>query len=153
VNTVPGKVIFTLDARHPEDTGLAVIVKDIEGYLTLMERDSRSYGLGVKADMRLDFESKAVTFDATAIDCVRAAGKSVTGCSQDVRTMTSGAGHDSVFTSMHCPTAMIFVPCKDGVSHHPEEWCEKEDCATGASVLTEALLRFDQIRHQRGDFT
>ena len=66
--------------------------------------------------------------------------------------MTSGAGHDSVFASRRCPTAMVFVPCKDGVSHHPEEWCEKEDCANGASVLVGAVLRFDQKRHKSGEF-
>ena len=69
-----------------------------------------------------------------------------------VRRMTSGAGHDSVFASRRCPTAMVFVPCKDGVSHHPEEWCEKEDCANGASVLMGAALRFDQKRHKSGEF-
>jgi acetylornithine deacetylase/succinyl-diaminopimelate desuccinylase-like protein len=69
-----------------------------------------------------------------------------------MRRMTSGAGHDSVFASRRCPTAMIFVPCKDGVSHNPEEWCEKEDCANGTSVLMGAVLRFDQKRQKSGEF-
>lgn len=67
-----------------------------------------------------------------------------------MREMTSGAGHDSVFASRRCPTAMIFVPCKDGVSHHPEEWCEKEDCANSATVLMGAEIRFDRKRYQSG---
>jgi acetylornithine deacetylase/succinyl-diaminopimelate desuccinylase-like protein len=67
-----------------------------------------------------------------------------------MREMTSGAGHDSVFTSRRCPTTMIFVPCKDVVSHHLEEWCEKEDYANGASMLMGAVIRFDRKRYQSG---
>lgn len=55
-------------------------------------------------------------------------------------------GHDSVFTSRRVPTSMIFVPCKDGVSHHPEEYCAPEDCRNGAQVLMGAILRYDQLR-------
>jgi acetylornithine deacetylase/succinyl-diaminopimelate desuccinylase-like protein len=103
-----------------------------------------------------DFHSKAVRFQPEAVDCVEAAAKSLLEKSSkektSIRRMTSGAGHDSVFASRRCPTAMIFVPCKDGVSHHPEEWCEKEDCTTGASVLVGAVLRFDQKRHNSGEF-
>ena len=41
--------------------------------------------------------------------------------------MISGAGHDSVFTSKRVPTSMIFVPCLDGISHNPAEYCSPED--------------------------
>ncbi|KAK1961557.1 Zn-dependent exopeptidase [Colletotrichum sublineola] len=63
--------------------------------------------------------------------------------------LTSGAGHDSVYTSKRCQTTMIFVPCKDGVSHHPEEYCSPEDCANGAQTLLEAVLGYDQLRASR----
>lgn len=58
----------------------------------------------------------------------------------------SGAGHDSVFTSKRVPTSMIFVPCKDGLSHHPEEYCSADDCATGASVILQSVIRYDRKR-------
>jgi acetylornithine deacetylase/succinyl-diaminopimelate desuccinylase-like protein len=91
------------------------------------------------------------------MDCVEAAATSLLekylGPKTLMRRMTSGAGHDSVFASRRWHTAMIFVPFKDGVSHHPEEWCEKEDCADGASVLMGAVLRFDWKRHESGEFT
>lgn len=65
-----------------------------------------------------DFYSKAVRFQPEAVDCVEAAAKSLLEKSLVekplIRRMMSGAGHDSVFASRRCPTAMIFVPCKDG---------------------------------------
>jgi acetylornithine deacetylase/succinyl-diaminopimelate desuccinylase-like protein len=60
--------------------------------------------------------------------------------------MYSGAGHDSVHTSTRVPTAMIFVPCREGLTHNPAEYSSPEDCANGAQVLLGAVLRFDKIR-------
>ena len=54
-----------------------------------------------------------------------------------------------MFTAKRCPTSMIFVPCRGGVSHHPAEYCEPEDCATGAQVLLGAVLRYDRLRAER----
>ena len=48
------------------------------------------------------------------------------------------------------PTSMIFVPCRDGVSHHPSEYCSPEDCANGSQVLMGAVLRYDGLRSERG---
>lgn len=45
---------------------------------------------------------------------------------------------------MHCPTAMLFVRCKDGLSHVPQEYSSPEDIATGAQVLLEAVLSYDR---------
>jgi beta-ureidopropionase / N-carbamoyl-L-amino-acid hydrolase len=58
--------------------------------------------------------------------------------------LPSGAGHDAVFVSRLAPVGMIFVPCKEGRSHTPEEWAEPADCARGAQVLADTLLRLDQ---------
>ena len=54
-----------------------------------------------------------------------------------------------MFTSRRAPTAMVFVPCRDGVSHNPAEYCGKEDCANGAQVLMGAVLRYDAFRRGR----
>jgi len=70
----------------------------------------------------------------------------------EVQTMTSGAGHDSVYTSRHAPTSMIFVPCRDGVSHNPAEYCSPEDCGNGAQVLFGAMLRYDRLRAERAGY-
>lgn len=58
-------------------------------------------------------------------------------------------GHDSVFTSQRCPTSMIFVPCRDGVSHNPTEYSAPADCANGAQVLMGAVLEYDRLRAAR----
>lgn len=150
VNTVPGKVTMSLDIRHHKDEKRDAIIAAVEKYLEVLREQSKIKGKpGVKIDLVEDFSSAAVRFDSTAILCVsKAASAFLQPGQKEIRRMTSGAGHDSVFTSMRCPTAMLFVPCEDGVSHHPEEWCDKEHCATGASVLTEAVLRYDQIRYR-----
>lgn len=57
--------------------------------------------------------------------------------------MTSGAGHDAAFFSRIAPTAMVFVPCKDGRSHCPEEWSEPEQVAAGTAVVFETLCKMD----------
>lgn len=105
---------------------------------------SQQEGLPLSVTWKTDFESPAVLFHQDCISAVRAAAKSVLGDEQLFRDMTSGAGHDSVYASKRCPTSMIFVPSKNGVSHHPEEWTSLEDCALGAEVLFQSVLRYDR---------
>lgn len=59
-------------------------------------------------------------------------------------SLASGAGHDAAFMAEIAPMAMVFVPCKDGKSHTPEEWAEPEAIAAGAAVILEAVRRFDR---------
>jgi N-carbamoyl-L-amino-acid hydrolase len=59
--------------------------------------------------------------------------------------MASGAGHDMAFISRVAPAAMVFIPCKDGRSHTPEEWATPDALAAGAEVLFEAILEVDRI--------
>ena len=58
--------------------------------------------------------------------------------------IASGAGHDSAFLSLIAPAAMVFIPCKEGASHCPEEWSEPQEIAAGTAVILEALLAFDR---------
>ncbi|KIW93457.1 uncharacterized protein Z519_06062 [Cladophialophora bantiana CBS 173.52] len=107
----------------------------------------------IRVEMREDFSSDAITFNHEAIKCIEDSALAVLGGDAGkIQRMLSGAGHDSVCTNVHCPTGMIFVPCKDGVSHNPSEWCEEEDCAVGANVLLHSVLRMDRLRKERGDF-
>ncbi|KAK4937674.1 hypothetical protein LTR10_021747 [Elasticomyces elasticus] len=156
VNTIPGQVKLSLDIRHPSDDGLSEMVERIQTlcqwYAT--HASSRSGRPGPMVTMEEDFSSNAVLFHDEAIKCVEESATNVLGAGHEslMQRMTSGAGHDSVCTNMHCPTAMIFIPSKDGISHNPSEWSEKEDCATGASVLLQSVLRMDKLRKDRGDF-
>ena len=59
------------------------------------------------------------------------------------RRIMSGAAHDSVYLARIAPTTMIFVPCKDGVSHNVEEFAASKQCAGGAQVLLNTVLAYD----------
>jgi allantoate deiminase len=54
-------------------------------------------------------------------------------------SMPSGAAHDTMCVADHVPTAMVFVPCKDGISHSPEESAEPADAAVAAEVMLNAI--------------
>lgn len=122
-NTVAAEVTFSLDVRHPDDVVVAAVLDEV---FAAFHSISKEDGKGVKVSWTLDTDSPAVKFDKNCIDAVSRAAENVAG-KAGWRHITSGAGHDSVYTSKHCPTAMIFVPCKHGVSHHPEEYCSPED--------------------------
>ncbi|KAK7721303.1 hypothetical protein SLS64_001599 [Diaporthe eres] len=156
VNTVPGQVRFSLDVRAAADSVVEAVESELKRDFEILARrgsvdggggasaQSQKEGLPLSVTWKTDFESPAVLFHQDCISAVRAAAKSVLGDEQLFRDMTSGAGHDSVYASKRCPTSMIFVPSKNGVSHHPEEWTSPEDCALGAEVLCQSVLRYDR---------
>jgi N-carbamoyl-L-amino-acid hydrolase len=82
-----------------------------------------------------------VHFNETCIACVREATKAA---GYSMRDMVSGAGHDAGYVSRVTPASMIFVPCKDGISHNEAEYSSKEQCAAGAQVLLQAVLNYDR---------
>ncbi|KAL7955606.1 hypothetical protein V8C34DRAFT_291105 [Trichoderma compactum] len=140
-NTIASQITFTLDIRHPDDATLDEMQRLIfESFESIAKMDGR----GVQFDWTLDTDSPATKFDP---DCIKMVAKAATDLLGDPgwQYITSGAGHDSINTSSQCPTTMIFVPCKDGVSHHPEEYCSPEDCALGAQALLESALNYDRL--------
>jgi N-carbamoyl-L-amino-acid hydrolase len=66
-----------------------------------------------------------------------------------MREIVSGAQHDSAYVARVAPTSMIFVPCRDGISHNEAEFSSQEQCARGAQVLLHAVLEFDRLLAQR----
>ncbi|KAK2042155.1 hydantoinase/carbamoylase family amidase [Colletotrichum somersetense] len=144
-NTIVSDVTFTLDIRHPED---AVVEEVQRQCVRSFEEIAKQDGRGVELQWTLDTDSPAVKFDKECIQAVEDAANGLVG-PDGWLPLTSGAGHDSVYTSKRCPTTMIFVPCKDGVSHHPEEYCSPGDCANGAQTLLEAVISYDQLRASR----
>jgi hydantoinase/carbamoylase family amidase len=158
-NTVPGDVTFSLDIRAPKDATvekmkeliLADFPKIAAGDDVLGSNDNCTSGLPCSVTITEDFDSPATTFHPDCIDSVGKAARSVLGPNSHnlVMDIVSGAGHDSVYASKRCPTSMIFVPCREGVSHNPAEFCKEEDCALGAQVLLQSVLRFDRMRDER----
>lgn len=154
VNTVPGLVSFTLDIRGPETDMVEAVEADLRReFDAIAAEEGKGIGKPCRVEWILDFDSPAIKFHDDCIDCVQQSAEavvaddaSVSESKSLVRTIMSGAGHDSVFTSKRVPTSMVFVPCKDGLSHHPEEFCSADDCASGASVILQAAIRYDRKR-------
>ena len=80
-------------------------------------------------------------FDPDCVDAVRSATAELGYSSME---MVSGAGHDALYVAKVAPTSMIFVPCKDGVSHNEAEDAKLEDLEAGCNVLLHAMLRMAQ---------
>ena len=154
VNTVPGAVKMSLDVRG-RSNGVrdrtmerlrAVFSTSAAGDAVGILGDGAEPRDAVRLDWTVDSVSDAVEFHRDCIGCVSDAADAVPGVGKGKRMeMISGAGHDSVYTSRVCPTSMVFVPCRDGVSHNPSEFCAEEDCVRGAQVLADAVLRFDAV--------
>jgi len=167
-NTVPGFVQFTLDVRAPQDETVNAVESDCKAAFTAIAAGEDVEGVNAdctpssrtcSVEWRTDFVSPATHFHDDCISCVQSAGSDLCGgageaSGKDIgswgKLMTSGAGHDSVYASKRCPTSMIFVPCRGGVSHNPAEYSSPEACADGANVLLGAVLRYDKLRGERG---
>jgi N-carbamoyl-L-amino-acid hydrolase len=135
-NVVPGEVFLTIDLRHPEGATLGAMEDEINAGLAGIAEP-----LGLSLTATKIWDQPPVAFDARCVEAVRrAAAKS--GFS--MRNMVSGAGHDAAYIARVAPTAMIFVPCRGGISHNEAEFTSKEQCAAGAQVLLEAVLDYDR---------
>ncbi len=131
-NTIPGEMRFTLEYRHPERAMLDSMDRAIASAASAVA-SARGVSIGIDRIWRKD----PVSFDPRICRAVEAAAAEL---GLPARTITSGAGHDAFFAATVAPTAMIFVPCKDGVSHNEEESATQADCAAGANVLLRAAL-------------
>ena len=135
-NVVPGEVFFCVDLRHPE----AGMLDTLEREFTASLREICD-PLGLAVSSTRIWDQPPVRFDAGCVDSVRRAAAQ-SGFSS--REIFSGAGHDAAYVSRVAPTSMIFVPCRNGISHTEAEFTAKEQCAAGAQVLLQAVLDYDR---------
>jgi N-carbamoyl-L-amino-acid hydrolase len=140
-NVVPGDVFLTVDMRDPDANVLDQMEGEIERAAHAITQE-----LGLEVTLKNIWMQPAVQFDAGCIAAVRA-GAAASGFS--TRDMISGAGHDAAYVSRVAPASMIFVPCKDGISHNEAESSTKEQCAAGAQVLLQAVLDYDRRLAER----
>ncbi|HEX2510542.1 MAG TPA: allantoate amidohydrolase [Microvirga sp.] len=133
VNVIPARVDFTLDARSPDDTVRHAMVRDI-----CAECEAVAAKRGVTATIELFMNSPATPMDPRLIDTMEGA---VAALGHRPLQIPSGAGHDAVAMSALCPSAMLFVRCKGGISHNPAESITVEDADVAARVLIEAIRR------------
>ncbi len=88
------------------------------------------------------------TFHADCIEAVRSATVDEVGESK-IMDMKSAAGHNAAWASKVVKASMIFVPSKDGISHHPAEYTSPANCYLGAQVLLQAVLRYNEVISRR----
>lgn len=130
-NVVPGKVFFSVEFRHPQEAVLAQMEQRLLAAVAEVGVD------GLNAHAERIFQYQPIRFDPTCIDSVRQAAKTL-GYSH--RDMVSGAGHDACYLNRVAPTAMIFIPCVDGISHNELENISPAWSTAGANVLLNAIL-------------
>ncbi|MDR3529026.1 MAG: Zn-dependent hydrolase [Rhodopila sp.] len=131
-NVVPGEVRFSVEFRHPKDAEVDVLDSEFPPAAQAI-----ADACGVKLELTTLFKIPAQPFDTSCVDLVRQ-GAAKLGYS--TREIVSGAGHDAVYVARHVPTAMIFTPCKDGLSHNEAESIKPEEAEAGCQVLFEAVV-------------
>jgi len=136
-NTVPGTCFFTVDLRHPSDdtlSGMGTELREIAASIAAQH--------GVEIDLREIWYSPPVVFDKRCVEVV-AASAVAAGFSH--KRISSGAGHDACYIARVAPTAMIFVPCADGISHNELENATPDDLGAGAEVLLRSIIELAGI--------
>lgn len=131
-STIPGQTRFNIDLRHPDSEMLSRLEADIG---TLCKEAAARQSASVV--LRRAVEMPPVDFDAACVaDLERAAEALGIPC----RQMLSGALHDASPVGTVVPAAMIFVPCRDGISHNEAEWAEPAHLEAGCNVVLHAML-------------
>jgi N-carbamoyl-L-amino-acid hydrolase len=135
-NVVPSRVFLTVDLRHTEEA----VLERMEVRLEALVAEVAGRG-GLTSRLERIWSSPPVGFDPHCIEAVRRAARA---SGHPYREIVSGAGHDAVYLARAIPTAMIFIPCKNGISHNEIESADPEHVEAGASVLLQAVLERDR---------
>jgi N-carbamoyl-L-amino-acid hydrolase len=130
--TIPGRVRFVIDFRHPDPAILDAMDRDMA---KVMDDIAQETSLATEIEALIDAEP--VPFDDALTHLAREQAVQMGYAHMD---MLSGAGHDAMNIAKRVPTTMIFVPCKDGISHNEAESAEPEDLAAGTNVLLRTLV-------------
>lgn len=131
-NVIPGQVTMSIDVRHPDDEVLATMDRELRNAAAVIAHD-----LWLECEVRQVVAFPASRFD---VDCVGSVQRAAEMLGLSSRRIVSGAAHDAVYLSRVTPTAMIFVPCKDGISHNEIEDAGPEHLEAGANVLLHVML-------------
>lgn len=136
VNVVPGDVHFTIDVRSPADTIRAAAQKKIASALRKIEKKR-----GVRVTAETYYDMPATKMDDRVVAAVSAG---IAAVGQKPIALASGAGHDAMAIATKWPAAMMFVRCKDGISHNPAEHITREDADLAVRALVEAIRHLDE---------
>jgi len=133
INVIPARVDFTLDARSPDDAVRHAMVQDI-----VSECEAAAQRRGVTLTIEPFMDSPATPMDK---DLMLRLEEAVESIGVTPMHLPSGAGHDAVAMATLCPSAMLFVRCKGGISHNPAESITVEDADAAARVLIAAVKK------------
>lgn len=136
INVIAARASLTVDLRNTDETLLRQAEAELAEFLQTLAREE-----GVSITSRRLARFEPVVFDAALVQRIEAVTRRL-GYAQ--RRMTSGAGHDAQMLARVCPSAMIFVPSVQGISHNPAEHTAPADLAAGANVLLHTLLELAQ---------
>ena len=131
-NVIPGQVKFSIDLRNIDNERLDTMDKEIRAFIEKTAADS---GLRITLEQVSYFPP--CPFEKGCVAAVESAAKTLGYSHMDA---VSGAGHDAVYMARLMPAGMIFVPCKDGISHNEIEDAKPEHLEAGCNVLLHAML-------------
>jgi N-carbamoyl-L-amino-acid hydrolase len=136
-NVVPGRCRLVIDVRTTDPTLT-------ERFVEIIDRESAAHADAAQV-ARVAFttlsDGPPVVCDETLRTVLRQSANELGVSEMD---LPSGAGHDAAFISRIAPSAMVFVPCRAGKSHAPEEWADRDALAAGTAVICEAVKRLDR---------
>ena len=135
-NVIPGRVEFTVDMRGPDDT---IRRRAHTRLLADLRRIAKQRAVGIDVDTFQ--ENPAVTLDAGVVEVV---SEAIAACGHEPFRLPSGAGHDAGIMAKLCPSGMLFLRCKDGISHNPAESITVADADLGVHALLEAVRGLDR---------
>ncbi len=133
-NVIPGSVKFSIDLRNNADALLDAMADDMRAQAEALSRRS---GLPILLEPVSSYPAQP--FDAGCIDAVERAAAALGHSSL---RMISGAGHDAVYAARLAPTGMVFIPCKDGISHNEIEDAKPAHLTAGCDVLLQTMLAY-----------
>lgn len=131
-NVIPGQVKFSIDLRNVNDELLNTMHAEITSFV---EQTAQQSGLAISLE-RVSYYPPCPFHP----DCVEAVRRATSMLGYSTMDVVSGAGHDAIYTARVAPSGMIFVPCKDGISHNEIEDAQSEHLEAGANVLLHAML-------------
>jgi len=136
-NVVPGEVTFSIDMRNLSDALVDEMDRQLRAFIAGVERES-----GLKVALKEVSHYPAAPFHP---ECQAAIADAAQRLGYPARDIVSGAGHDAVYMSYLAPTGMIFIPCKDGISHNEIEYASPEHVEAGANVLLQVMLQYARV--------
>ncbi|WP_367189454.1 Zn-dependent hydrolase [Burkholderia sp. Ed8] len=131
-NTIAGDLTFTVDLRHHDDAEVDAMERDLRDACARI-----AAARGVQVAIDTCWRSPATPFDR---DCVELVAQAAAAFGYTNERIVSGAGHDAILLARRVPTAMVFIPCVDGLSHNEAEDALPDDVTRGTNVLFHAVL-------------